>query len=349
MINPAVSLQDIAREARVSAMTVSRIIRQLPGASAKTRQKVLTIADRLGYLPDPDLARAMNVVRTKKSRRRQSVIAVVREAVPEDELQLGGGYHFMPHAYIQRSAAAHGYLADEFFLGKDGLTAKRLSGILYARGVEGIIVYPQSVAMPCRDLDYSRFASVVLSYSMKEPSLHRSATNVFPGIQSVLAELKHRGYERIGIAVSRWADDRTQNVYSSGMLHYQHGQAGGHVVPLLLFPHNDFSQDEALFRRWLKKHRPDVIISFDTHVPGWIHNMGLRIPEDIGLVVHDWMPGMTAWAGIDHRREYIADGAVDLLVMQLMRGERGIPLVPRELCIPPAWVEGPSIRPRANP
>lgn len=319
-------------------------MRQLPGASEATRQKILKTAERLGYQPDPDLARAMSVVRTKKHRQQQAVLAVVREMVSHDELQ-GGGYHFVPFEYIQKSAAAHGYLTEEFWLGKDGLSAKRLSDILHARGIEGMIVSPQSVSMPCRDMDYSRFAAVALGYSMKEPSLHRSTTNVVPGIQAVLAKLKDRGYRRIGIAITSWADSRTQNVYTSGMLHYQHSQADGQGVPLLLFPHNDFSQDEAVLRKWVKKHRPDVIISFDRYVPEWIRNMGLRIPEDIGLVVHDWTPGMNCWAGINHRRQYIADGAVDLLIMQLMRRERGVPEVPRQLSIPPEWVEGPSIRP----
>ena len=344
MSDPTVSLQSIAQKVGVSPMTVSRVMRNLPGASEATRQIILETAKALDYQPDPELARAMKLVRTKKKKSSQAILAVIREFLPDDELQRGC-CHFVPLEYIQRSAESYGYVTEEFWLGRDGLTPQRLSDILHARGIEGIIVSPQSVSMPCKELDYSRFASVALGYTMKQPSLHRSTTNLVPGLQAVMAQLQSRGYKRIGVAISQWLDDRTQNVYSSGMLHFQYSQSKGQSAPLLLFPHNDFKRDEEVFYAWMKEHQPDVLITFEKHIPTWLKKMGLSIPEDIGLVVHDWTPSMKGWAGIDHRREYLAHGAVDLVAMQLMRNERGIPPVPRQISIPPAWVEGPSIRP----
>jgi DNA-binding LacI/PurR family transcriptional regulator len=343
MTESSVSLHDIAKQAGVTAMTVSRVLRQLPGAGRETRLRVMEAAGALGYVPNPDLTRAMQLVRSKKARTNRSVIAVVREAPPDDELQ-DGTCHFMPTEFLQRSAESHGYRVEEFWLGRDGLTPQRLSGILHARGIEGIIVSPQSVSMPCAKLDFSKFASVTVGYALKEPSLHRSATNVVPGMKFVFDRLLERGYRRIGIAIAKWVDDRTQNIYSSSMLRFQYGMPPSECVPMLNFVHNDIRQDEALFCRWIREHRPEVIISYEQHVPKWLKKMGLKIPQDIGLVVHDWVPGMTEWAAINHRRDYIAEGAVDLLVMQLMRRERGVPAVPRQISIPPEWVEGPSIR-----
>lgn len=42
-------MSDIARQARVSEATVSRVINDRPGVSAETRQAVLTALDVLGY------------------------------------------------------------------------------------------------------------------------------------------------------------------------------------------------------------------------------------------------------------------------------------------------------------
>jgi len=95
----------------------------------------------------------------------------------------------------------------------------------------------------------------------------------------------------------------------------------------------------------MKTHRPDALISFDTHVPGWLDQLGLRAPDDLGFVVHDWTPKMSNYAGIYHRRDHLAAAAVDLIVAQLAHHESGVPAVPRQILIPPEWVEGPSVRP----
>lgn len=48
------TISDVAREARVSAATVDRVINDRPGVKARTRQIVLGAAHRLGYLPDAE-------------------------------------------------------------------------------------------------------------------------------------------------------------------------------------------------------------------------------------------------------------------------------------------------------
>ena len=47
-----VSLADVAAEAKVSRMTVSRVLREAGGVSSETRRRVLEVARRLGHVPD---------------------------------------------------------------------------------------------------------------------------------------------------------------------------------------------------------------------------------------------------------------------------------------------------------
>jgi len=49
MQTPRVTIAQVAAEAGVSAMTVSNVINARPGASGPTRQRVLEVAERLGY------------------------------------------------------------------------------------------------------------------------------------------------------------------------------------------------------------------------------------------------------------------------------------------------------------
>lgn len=58
-----VTMADVAREAGVSMMTVSRAINNKDGISEATRQRILEIVDKLGYRPS-DIARSLATDRT---------------------------------------------------------------------------------------------------------------------------------------------------------------------------------------------------------------------------------------------------------------------------------------------
>lgn len=337
------TLKDIARATGVSIMTVSRVLRGAPKVAAEKRDLVLKEAKRLDYQPDPHLMRMMQVVRGKKEKWLRAVIAVIREHVPQDGL-LGPSYQYVPIEDIRRRAHGHGYAVEEFYLGKDGLTPKKLQKILHARGIEGVIVSPQSMQLPCSRLDYSPFAAVTFGNAMSSPALHMCAGNMTLGIHMAAEQLAARGYKRIGVAVTKWIVNRSQFGYSGGLFHWQHSLPEADRVPLLLFPSNDISQGFDAFSKWMREHQPDALITFDTHVPGWLKRLGLRVPQDIGFVVHDWTPKMTGFAGIYQQRDHLAAAAVDLIVTQLSQHEHGVPEVPRQIMIPPKWIEGPSVR-----
>lgn len=341
--SPPPSLETIAAAAGVSAMTVSRVLRDAPNVSSETRDRVLAAAHSLNYKPDPHLSRMMHLVRARKVSRKRAVIAVIREDVPLDAMR-HAAYQFVSIDDIARRAEQHGYHAEEFWLGRDKLTPARLQKILYARGIEAVIVSPQSTELPCRNLDYSPFAAVTFGFAMRDPALHMSGSNLNLGIQMAAAQLAKRGYQRIGVAITRWIDLRSQNGYSGGMFFYHRDLPPKRRVPTLLMAHHQIGENFDSFSEWIKKHRPDAVISFDTHVPDWLKHLGLRVPEDMGLIMHDWTERMRGYAGIHHRRDQVASAAVDLIATLLLHNEFGIPASPRQILIPPEWVEGPSVR-----
>ncbi len=343
MSRPEANLQAVAQHAGVSMMTVSRVLRNAPKVAAATRERVLSAAKALNYQPDPHLARMMSLVRGKKRQRVRAVIAVIREHVPNDDL-LSASYQYVPIEDVHRRAEGYGYAVEEFWLGRDGLTPERLQRVLHARGIDGVIVSPQSRELPCSRIDYTGFAAAAFGHVMREPALHLSAGNMMMGIQMATTQLTERGYQRIGLAVTQWVDDRAQNGYCAAMLSFQDTLPPARRVPTLLLPHNNISRSFGAFSEWMRTHQPDALITFDTHVPGWLKRLNLRVPEDIGFVVHDWTPSMQEYAGIHQRRDHVAAAAVDLVATQLAQNERGLPTVPRQIMIPPQWVEGPSIR-----
>jgi LacI family transcriptional regulator len=337
-------LAAVADAAGVSPITVSRVFREAAHVAPDTRERVLSAAKRIGYRPDPVIARLMSVVRGAKQRKTHPAIGVVRDDTLGDDLH-DPAYQYVSTYDIRSRAERHGYLVEEFSLGRDGLTPRRLTSILRTRGIEGLVISPQSSRLNCSALDYRHFATATLGYGLQSPYLHRACTHMWQGILGAAETLTSRGYRRIGLAITDWIDARLDHTYSGALLFYQQGVPLRDRVPRLIFPANNPASGRAAFCSWMKEFRPDVVISFHRYVPEWLKkDLGLQIPEDIGLVVHDWTEAMRGFAGINHCRPMVAAAAVDLVATQLMQNERGIPEIPKQILVRPTWVDGPSIR-----
>lgn len=326
-------------------MTASRALRNHPNVAPATRDRVLSASEELGYHEDPHLSRLMSRVRSKKQRPIRAVIAVLREDPPGETLP-GQPYRFVPLEFIRKSAKSHGFGVEEFWLGRDGLTPQKTRRILKARGIEALIVSPQSEQLPCSQFDYSGFSAATFGFAMSHPALHTAATNLHLGIQIATKELVSRGYRRVGLAITEWLDHRVQNGYRSGLYLHHRSISDRDRVPILMLPEKSVAHGFKRFSAWFKAYRPDVILSFDQYVPDWLRNrLGLRIPEDVGLAVHDLAMESPQLAGLDHRRDELARAAVNLVTTQLQQFEAGIPETPHQILIPPRWVNGASVRP----
>lgn len=333
----------VAEACGVSAMTVSRVLRNSPHVSPETRARVLAAAEKAGYRPDPQVARLMELVRGHRAKKTRATLALIRdESAERSPHETGCNYVLLDD--VRKRAAQYGYEVAEFFPARDGVSPARLRKILQARGIGGVLVSVGSAESLGARFDYDGFAAATFGFGLTNPPLHRAGTNMTQGILATAALLEARGYRRIGLAISPWVDARSEHTYSGALLHHQQSVAARRRVPLLLFSRAELERNEAEFGAWMKAHRPDAVISFHRAVPDWLARLGLRTPEDVGFVVHDWTAEMTGLAGINHRREHVAAAAVDLVVTQLQHHEHGVPAVPRQILIPPVFVEGAGVR-----
>lgn len=328
------NLHAVAKAAGVSAMTVSRTLRNSPAVHPSTRERILKEAKRLGYRPDPVASRLMATVRKGKTRKASATIAFVRDLRPA-AVERDAAHLYIRLDDIRSRATVLGYNVDEFILGKDGVSPRRLQSILRARGIEAALFSLESPHRHLEGFDFSSFACATFGYGLQNPALHRASTNMTQGLLAGLDWLASRGYARIGLAVSAWADIRSDHTYSGAFRHYQATVPRRRQVPPLIFETTNLHATQPAFLKWLKTHRPDALISFDKVIPDWVtSHAGLAIPSDIGFLVHDHPGNSCGLSGVCHNRIEVAAAAVDLVTTQLFHNERGIPRVPRQILVP---------------
>ncbi len=337
-IRPRVSLKDVAEAAGVTRMTVSLALRNHASIPEATRERIRGHAKRLGYLPDPEVARIMGSIRARRRNHRPTTIAYITAHQNRYEWK----NHPTHLAYFQgaeRRAAECGFLLEEFWLGEPGMSARRLGEVIRNRGINGVVVSPFPWAQPLFEgFPWEFFSAVALGYSMVQPPLCRACNHQFQSMQLLVAELCRRGYRKIGFAMERDQNDRVRHNWRGGFMSDAAPFPSWPVVPFLL--HEDWTRER--FALWLQRESPDVVVTAGPEVERWLAELGLETPRDIGLANVDLVPAMAERkiTGINQNSPQVGAAGVDLLISLMSSNERGAPSVPRILMVEGAFVQG---------
>ncbi len=336
------TLKTIAAAVGLSVAAVSLALRQHRSIPAATRRRVEQTAARLGYSRDPEIAKLMAHLRRGQLRRRSGALGLLTmypEASP---------WRTNPHLErvfrVARARAAQlGYDLEECWLNEAGMTAARLRDVLIARGIEGILLLGAPRWIEDLDFDFSRFACAATGYSIRN-QIHRACQHHHQEMFIALRRLQALGYRRPGLFLSEDADFRTLHHWSAAFLAGQHALAFAPPLPLLIT--RTVSRDVLL--SWIRKHRPDVLISQSPTVPtvaDWLQGSGLAVPAACGIADLDLDPGTDGGgSGIRQNYEQVAAAAVDLVVEQILANERGLPSHPKVVLVAGEWVDGTTTR-----
>ncbi|MBE7157046.1 MAG: LacI family DNA-binding transcriptional regulator [Rhodospirillales bacterium] len=338
------NLAAVAQEAGVSRMTVSRVLRNAGYAAHDTRQRVLAAADRLGYRPNPMVSALMTQIHQGKLSRPDHVLAYLTNS------RARGGWRDNP-TYGQffdgatARAAQRGYRVEEYWLGDHGFSAARLSRVLYARGVRGVIVGPIASSHGHLNLKWEHFCPVAIGYSLLRPALDRVSNDQYDSTLLALRELRRLGYRRIGVAGRRHAAERVHYRWPSATLMYQwrYGQID---EALLHFP--DVWRRES-FLEWFRAARVDALATLEPEAYGWLQEAGYRVPEEVGVAQLDLASFHKPLAGVDQRSAAVGAGAVDAVIERINNNELGVPAFARTVALPGKWVSGETVRCVAQP
>lgn len=334
------TVRELAHLAGVSHATVSRALRDSPRISLAVRRRIQKLAQEHHYQPHPLVSKLMSQLPHVKSISR-ATLAVVTASWPDWR-----NLAFLMETYlgVESRAQELGYRVEEFALSDYGMSCRRLSDVLYARGIEGLIIMPLLHSPGHLSMKWPRFSSVAIGRSLVLPPLHRVSFGHHDNMVLALRQLRRRGYRRIALALDDDLAARVGNAYLAEFLSYQQTLAATDRIPL-------FQQAElqvAEVAEWLRKHRADALICNYNPTHLGLRAAGFRIPEDLGYATLDAFPAPAGVSGIDQRPQAVGSSAVDMLTSHLNRNELGLPRVPKLMHIPGIWVQGETLRPQGR-
>lgn len=343
---PTVTQLDLAREAGVSVMTVSLALRNQPGVSMAKAEAIRQLAQQRGYRPDPALS-ALVQYRDSKLKRIKAGLALISGWETRDGW-LRSPVGSLAWQGARTRADEFGYSLEHFWIGENGRLVARTANILRSRGIRGLVLAP--IQIPWCDIKFpwTEFAAVTLERNADFPSLPHVSPNHYSDMFQAWERLIELGYRRIGLAAFRWLSDRNQHRWEAAQ-HFQQSiyLKRSEQVPDLVIPVDPRgSLPTAAVDAWLKRHRPEVVLSPCTEFREAIVASGRTIPGDVAFASLQTQLESTPVAGINQHRDQMGAACIDLLQARLLRSDFGIPGSLSGTTIGGDWVDGPTAPPR---
>lgn len=333
-VRMTVTLKDIAAKAGVSAMAVSMALRNHPRVSESTRSRVKLLAERMGYIRNPAYAR-LSGHRVRRARELMPM-ALVRQANP--------GSIYRPPTYItqlRKVALRFGYSIHVFETDRE-LTARRLGGVLYSRGIEAVLLGPVYDKAFLGEFPFERFSVVACEAGHYRPPCHVVMLDIAQAMDAAVRCCLERGYRRLALAELAEpvppvdALDRESSRLRCGQIAREAGAA---------WEAREFDTAGGdRFAQWIRRFRPDVVIDQTGFFYWALRERGWGIPRDLSCLVLQLNPERE-----QHLSGYIEDHArVGGLAIKLLDGEvrdfgRGRPEVVSRILVEMAWREGGTL------
>ena len=337
--SPTPSLKAVAELAKVSLSTASRALHGHPRLLAETISAVRAAAREVGYHANPFISDTMRRVRTRGRLGHLGAIAYLTFHDSADAWRRNPTYLRFHEGATQRAVEV-GFSLDTIWAREPRLTARRLTAILKARGIVGVVVGPRPVQPQVDVIDWAQFPSASVGVPLPRVRLHQAGSHHARLMERMLMALKERGYRRPGLVLLEAQISRTDPGWVTTWTYHQHEASRSRRVPLLVLP----TLQEKRVVQWVKRHRPDAVIAVEEEIGRILVRAGWSVPEEIGFAHLSRPERPDAPAGMDQRPTAIGAAAVDLVANQIFSGERGLAETPRVLLIEGEWREGWSVR-----
>jgi LacI family transcriptional regulator len=325
----------VARSAGVATSTVSKALRSDPTIPEARRLEIRRIAESLGYRPNPMVAALMARLHSQRRRNDPHHLAWIDLWPDDEEAARTTDFKLMLSGARQR-AAELGYQIEVHRVARNGSSPGRLHEILISRAQWGFIIPPVPREAMAYPFNLEGLTGVTIGTSLHQPVMHRVASNLFQGSQLACRKLRELGFRRIGLALSHAMHERVEYKWLGAYLAEQVTWPVQQRLPPLLAG----AEDEVRFVEWQKRCVPDAILLAEPYFETWIERAATRrqpAPAVAWLRRIASMPKRTF--AIDTRPDKMGAAAVELVVGQIHRNERGTPSIAHTLLLDAVWTE----------
>lgn len=335
------NMQQIGLAAGVSKSAVSLALRNDPRIPEATRLRIQVIAREMGYRRNPVVDSLMTQLRAGRQPTFQANLGLIN-CSPLKDLNQNHTFRRLREG-VARRAEDLGYGVEEFWLQQPDMRPQRLKKILETRGIRGLIIIaalsPDTIDRGYVDFWYD-FACAVIGVNHLKNKLNRSSSDQYLTARRATEKVLERGYKRPMLVVPPDDDALLEGKFSAGFYSVtRHLEAKDRLETVAL----DCKEPGSALLA-IRQQRPDVVITNKSELYGTLHDDGVSIPKDLGLVHLDWHDKLTQVAGMRQNNRVVGSAGVDLVVGQLQKNEFGSQAFPKVVQIESVWVDGPSVR-----
>ncbi|MBC2593253.1 LacI family DNA-binding transcriptional regulator [Ruficoccus amylovorans] len=332
-----VTLLDIAKAAGVSVASVSMALRGRGNLSSATRERIKALAEEMGYVPDPALSSLSNY--RKGNHVVKAAIGFVTSWPTRDGWKESFFLQKM-HKGLVDEGLRFGYNIEDFWLGEKQMTAKRMSQIIFTRGIRGIVLPHQRKPRTRIKLEWDKFAVVAHRSALILPRFNYVSADEYQGVRLAFHHLRHHGYRVPGLIMSRTYDVLSANLWRAGYLVEVQAYHPKSVGIPVFYLEQDSDLNE--LKKWLFTYKPDVLLGAN-YVFSLLLQCGVSIPDELGFISLDLVNADGTIAGIDSNAELLGRHAVHMLHLDMQTSNFGVPEVVRGLNVDGSWVDGATL------
>lgn len=332
----------VAKLAGVSRSTVSRVFSNHPGIPKETRDRIIKISEELGYKKNAVVSMLTAQVRSSRLRKTESTLAYITSQTTPEMMDISSTYYqFFLGA--KKRAEELGYALDVIWRKESLMTSERVTKILQARGIQGLIIAPRPKAFAHISLNWSKFATASIGHELPAPKVHFAGASHYAIIDKALRMLKKYGYRRIGYAILPDSDSYSNHAFCSRYCFYRDMLPKAQQLPFFFNPMGREYPNREGLEKWLKQHQPEALICVGPDVPLWLREIGLSVPEDIAITDLCLADESGEIAGVSEMPQLIAASAVELVVEQIHHNTLGVPEYPKSVLFNGKWVDGKTL------